>query len=64
MGYFKKQNVEIQEFIEKELREKGYVIAHDVFERFSFLDENNPNDHDVIKEIYDFVLEELEEEES
>ena len=62
MGYFKQQDVEIQEFIEKELREKGYVIAHDVFERFSILDESNPKHHDVIKELYDFVLQELKEE--
>lgn len=59
MGYFKQQNVEIQEFVEKELKEKGRVSRDDVFAHFPFLDENKPGDQQVVSDIFVFVWESL-----
>ena len=58
MGRISDLHVEIQEFMIKELKTKGYVMAHDVFVKFPFLDENRPEDWQTIQEIYSFVREE------
>lgn len=58
MGRVSDLHIEIRDFMIKELKTKGYVLPHEVFVKFPFLDEKRTEDWQIISEIYDITKEE------